>query len=182
MKKMSMKDVSPELISAVSAWLLSKVKYDLEKQKMDQLDKELLEDLNVYMADDFVAHLSDGERKDSVVKDENGLRIIEPKIVYMASEESAAKFYEERSNRIQKMGYKIDKEHCPALIAEGIKMECEQLIINASCKILGLGDGEDWKSKLLCHSNGLETHKKWIELCVGLVVNLPGYESPLKKK
>ena len=180
MNKMTMKDVSPELISAVNAWLLATVHHKMEKQKMDKMDAEILEDLNVYMADDFVAHLSGNERKSSVVKDESGLRILDSKILYMASDETAKKFYEERSNRIEKMGYSVERGYCPALIADGIVMECEQLIIDASCKILGLGDGEKWKNKLLCHGDGLTTLKKWIDLCVGLVVNMPGFESPMK--
>ena len=64
----------------------------------------------------------------------------------------------------------MSDDHCPALVAEHLKIEAENLLIEVSGKPAGVN---------LENLTLLKNRKKWIELVVGLVTSLPNFKNPL---
>lgn len=65
-------------------------------------------------------------------------------------------------------------DHCPALMAESVVTTTEHLIVECAAEML---KKDITIHKLLCA--GLDKYKRFIDLCVGAVVNLPDFRNPL---
>jgi hypothetical protein len=110
----------------------------------------------------------------------------EPRDVWMLAD-STTKGYYERLNQIHLAAGFADaaKGYCPALVAETLQTEAEWALILAAEQFFP-GVTND---RLLCgitradgsRECGLETRNRYIDLQIGLVVNSPGYVSPLKR-
>ena len=110
--------------------------------------------------------------------------ITEPKHAFLMDEVDAADYHAECQARIQKlyspkslaaMGWKPG--YCPALIAEHLQVQTEWLLIEAGGRMMGVDKPEEMNNSLLCL--GLEKRREFIDLLVGLVVNLPDFRNPL---
>ena len=165
-------DLTPDMITddlkaSVRAWLLAKAHSDLMTQEVSQIaHRVLITDIELYNDQD-VKH-ERAERK----------RITDKNDTWLTLDETEFKRYiKVMDNETRKAGLKPDDmplEHCPALVAEHQLIECNWLVLDCAQKMLGIKG--DFKNDLLCL--GLEKYHGFIDLCVGLVVNLPDFEKP----
>lgn len=135
----------------VNALLLAKAYAQCEREKMDKVDLRLLAD-RVYM-DQYA----------------EGKRITEPKDTWHMNETDAAHYQKLRQTEIDRMGYKLPRDHCPALVAEYLETQAEWAVVDAAAEFF---PGVD-RDGLLCL--GLEKYHQFIDLVCKLVVNAPGY-------
>lgn len=145
--------MSRELFSPVNAYLLAATLAKAERERMDKVDADILDFMDV--------------------RDDKGERITDPRRSYRMTDEYWAAYYAERDKRIREMGYKVPKDHCPALIAEELQRKAEHLILETAAKHMPELD----PNRLLCC--GMEKYREAIRLLVGLAVNHPKYQ-PVK--
>ena len=163
---MTPKDIlqkAPGLTSAVNTFLLAKVYAEAERAIIDKMQRDILNG-SVFTVRPEFARRNGGER------------ILDPNIAYLMSDEQFETYHAECQRRIIAMGYDVPKDHCPALIAERMLTEAEHLVIDESSALTGLKDGVH---ALLC--NGMDAYHKYIDLCVKMIVNMPGYVAPKLK-
>lgn len=162
-------DISPAMVSAVNALLMAKARAQLIRQQVDTVERAVLEQ----------CPLTNGLE---VEHGEPARKIIEPRHVYLCTDRPLLdEYYGEVSHRLRKEGIKPDTmpdEHCPALVAENLELECEWLLLDVAAEIMDFREGgKELNHRLLCL--GLEKRAEFIDLWVKLVVNLPGYRNPL---
>lgn len=163
---LNQKSITPGVKSAVNAYLLARVYAETMRNTVNQIEVEILKE----------APLSNGfDRVDMK-------EITDPEQSYLCTDENQLKdYYAECDSRERKAGLKPNNmpfDHCPALVAEHIQVQTEWLICENAAEMLGLEfEGKELNNRLLCL--GLEKRQKFIDLVVGLVVNLPDFKSPL---
>ena len=105
----------------------------------------------------------------------------EPRYTYTLPDEAQVRYHADLDAAYREAGYKdLKPGHCPALIAEHTQREGEWALIAAAEQFFP-GVTND---KLLCGTadkGGLETRREYIDLLIKLVVNAPGYKSPLAR-
>jgi hypothetical protein len=144
--------MSAALVPFVNAVLLAQIHTELMREKMRKLDLDLLD------------HHAPTDRY-------SGGEITDPDKAWHMTDADAAVYYADRTERLRGMGYNLPDGHCPALIAEGVQMEAERLMIGEASKFM---PGLTWDN-LTCHPGKL---KEAIRLLIGLTVNAPGYKAP----
>ncbi len=117
------------------------------------------------------------ERVDKVqrrVLDSMGYEKVPLRDTYTLPDAVAAAYFE-RLNAIHLAdGFaKAAEGHCPALTAETTKTEAEWALIKAAEAFFP----GTTNNRLLCA--GLDKRQRYLDLLIGLVVNMPGYRSPL---
>jgi len=160
---MTPKDIiqkAPGLTSAVNTYLLAKVYADGERAIIDKMKRDILNGSVFTVRPEFTRQTEPN-------------RITEPSRDYLMSDEQFETYHAECQRRIVAMGYDVPEGHCPALIAERILTEAEHLVIDESSALTGLKDGVH---SLLC--KGMDIYHKYIDLCVKMIVNMPGYVAP----
>jgi hypothetical protein len=171
MKTLNIVDIRPEIKTCVSTYLLARVLAECEREKIDAIETEILETANYWTAKKWT--------------DKHGIsqcRVLAPKETYLMDEAEYKDYRAECVKRMIAAGYS-DKEYrlsegfCPALIAESMLCDAKHALIKATQAIFP----DISAHKLLCHYPGVETMNKYVDLWVGLVVNLPDFENPLKK-
>ena len=109
-----------------------------------------------------------------------GFRITEPKDAWHMCDHDAQQYYAKLNATYVRLGYKLPSpSHCPALMAETVKTKAEWALIAAALEFFPTCDNDT----LLCGTKdkgGLELRQEYLDLLIGLVVNAPGYRSPLK--
>jgi len=170
MKKLTTKDVTPGVKSAVNAYLMARVYAETIREEVDEVYKETLGIFPLY-TDAFTRHNQKVER------------ILDVNRMYLSKDEETCKnVYTDANFQLRKRGIKPDvmsDDECPALVAENIQLKTQWLICDTAAEMMGLDfDGKELNHRLLCM--GLEKYKEFIDLIVGLVVNLPGFKNPLK--
>ena len=177
-EKMSIKDVTPAVKSAVTAYLVARAYSETMREKVNEAYREALEIFALYTDATFG---KESRRKRSQIE-----RIYSPDKMYLSGDEETVKaVYEDVNFHLRKKGLKPDAmpdDHCPALVAEHLQSKTELLVLDASANMLGMGiDGTELNLKLLCGANGkgLEQRQRFIDLVAGLVVNLPDFKSPI---
>ena len=153
-------DISPAIKSAVNAVLMAHCVVEVEREKMDKIDREILQ----------VAYFTSEQWAPRMPRH----RITEPKENYLMNDEDAKDYFAERQKRINAMGYKLPDGHCPALVAESVLSDARRILIEVSVPVWGINPHQ-----LLCA--GMDKYHKYIDLICGLVVNLPGFKSPVKE-
>jgi len=155
------KNLPQELKSAVDAYLMARALAETERAKVDAIQRRILETADYW-----------------TVKD--------PKESWLMDENEFHDYLSDVRRELEKAGYEIETqgEHywnyfCPALSAESLQRDAENLVIEATARMIGHAKPEEMNHLLLCHAPGLETRQKFIDLAVGLVVNFPGFKSPL---
>jgi hypothetical protein len=169
--------ITDDLKASVKTWLLAKAFCDLMAEKVNEIacmvlttEIELYNDLEV-------------EHKETDQK----IRIVSKNDTWLTRDETEfTRYIKVMDDETRKAGLKPDDmplEHCPLLVAENQLIKADWLIIESAFDMLGLAEEhEDYREfgdLLLCQKNGLEKRKQFIDLCVGLVVNLPGFEKPV---
>ena len=162
-------DVSDDVKSSVRAYLLARVFAETEREKIDAMQREILETATYETSPEWARR----GMKDAPE------RITDPKHAYLMTDVDFEDYYAECQHRIRKMGYKLPEGHCPALVAESLQVTTENLLIRAAAEMMGEYP-EDFPHGLLCL--GLEKRQEFIDLVVGLVINLPDFRNPLTGK
>ena len=104
-----------------------------------------------------------------------GERITEPKDAWTMGDDAFPDYHAKVDAKVRAAGYDVPPDYCPALIAEEEQRRAERALIDASKPFFGVTT-ED----LLGCRKGLEKHRKFLDLLIGLCVNAPGYKSPLQ--
>jgi len=167
MKKPAMKHIyTPELKSAVNAYLMSRAYAETMRDKVNAIYKDILTQCPVY------ADLRTPEGKQIG----QGEQILDPEHLYLCSDDALVQdAWAEADKRERAAGIKPDSmqdEYCPALVAENLQRETERLLIEVSGKPFGMDN-----HKLLCA--GLEKRQQWIDLVCQFVVSQPDFKNPL---
>jgi len=154
MEDLKIEDVATyEVKSLVDAYLHAKAYAEIMRKEVDIIHKEILTECPIY------ADRREGNRQ-----------LFESKEMYLCSDENLIQdFYAEANKRLLLAKLKPDdmeKDHCPALVAEHLRIKTEWALIAESGKPFGITN-----NKLLCTKNGLETRQGFIDLIVGMVVN-----------
>jgi len=170
MKKLTMKDITPEVEAAVNAYLLARANAEVKREAVDAVYGEVLAEIPMFV-----------DMKFAEDHEPSGERITDRKLLYLSADEDACKrVYAEVDVRLRAKRLKPDDmpvEHCPALVAENFQTECEWAILDASADMLGLEfDGKELNHRLLCL--GLEKREAYIDIVVKLVINRPGFKRP----
>lgn len=170
------KTIPQELKSAVDAYLMARALAECERAKVDAIQRRILETADYWTGPTF---RTNGEPS-RPIKD--------PKESWLMEESEFHDYLSDVRIELQKAGYQIEQqgEHfwsyfCPALSAESLQRDAENIVIEATARMVGHAEPEKMNHLLLCHSPGLETRKRFIDLAVGLVVNFPGFKSPLPR-
>jgi len=176
MRRLTQKDVTPGVKSAVNAYLMARAFAETRRDQVDKIEREILAEAP--LTNGF--YETEGRRNHK----EAGELITDPKDTWLCTNEAQLEeYYLECDNRARKAGLKPDDmptTHCPALVAERIQTETEWLICDNATTMLGLEfDGKELNHRLLCM--GIEKYQEFIDLIVKLVVNLPDFKSPLAK-
>jgi hypothetical protein len=164
-KKITPEDITPAIKSAVNAVLMAKAMALVQRERVDQIERRILAQATYRGMPEWI---------------ERGLcpaRILDPKETYMIREEDQEDYRAEWQIAIDALGYKLPRDHCPALIAEDLQRQAEAVLIEAAEPVFGVT-----KDQLFQSAKGLENYRRYIDLLCGLVVKLPGYKNPLTGK
>ncbi len=162
---MTEKDVTPAVKASVRAYLLARVYHETMREKVNEVYNAILTEMPIY-----------SDRHDG----EDGKQIFDPSKMYLTKDDEACKrIYAEANVRLRAAGLKPDSmgdDYCPALVAGSVQTKAEHVVIEAAAEMMGRDDPEKFGNSLICL--GLEKYHKFIDLVVGLVVNLPDFKAP----
>ena len=168
--KLTEESITPGVKSSVNAYLMARARAEVMTEKVDAVYEDILTETPLYADLEMRGH-------------DEPFQILKPKDMYLSTDEDfCAEVYAEANKRLREMGLKPDDMpdgHCPALVAQNLQRDCEWLIIDNAAEMLGY-DGKELHHKLLCA--GLEKYHQFIDLVCKLVVNLPDFENPLKRR
>jgi len=164
MKPADILSKAPALTDAVNTFLLAKAYAQAERAVIDKMQRDILNGSEFHIKAEYR-------------RANEPSRITDPKLAYLMSDSKFAVYHAECQRRIIAMGYDVPQDHCPALIAERLQTEAEHAVIEASAPLTGLKDGVH---ALLC--NGLDKYHQYVDLCVKMVMSLPGYVAPKLQK
>lgn len=173
MPKLTATDVTQEVKSYVNAYLMQRTIAEVTRDKVNTIETEILTECPLMVSDEW----SERGRLDGPITD--------PKHTYLCDKGPELEdYYLETNKRLRDAGIKPDEmpdTHCPALVAEHDLIKIERLLLGAAAVMLKLGiDGKELNQQLMC--SGMKQRQKFIDLLVGLVVNMPGYINPLTHK
>lgn len=170
------KEIPQELKSAVDAYLMARTLAECEREKVDAIERRVLETANYYSA----PSMREPGEPTHPIKD--------PKDSWLMEENEFRDYLMDVRAELEKAGYEIEQQgpnrcsyRCPACSAEYLQTQTEWLVIEACARMMGDKSPETMNDRLLCHAPGLETRKKFLDLAVRLVVNFPGFKSPLPR-
>ena len=169
--KLTAASVAAQLRPAVDAVLVAMAHAQLMREKVDAIQREILAE----------CPLTPGELALKLGEPEP---ITDPKEVYLCEDAAQLEdYYAECDKRERAAGLKpadMEKEHCPALVAENIQMEAEHLMLDTFAELIKFeGGGKLFRHRLLCR--GLDEFNRAKDLCIKIVVNMPGYKNPLSR-
>jgi hypothetical protein len=161
--------LTPALTSAVNAYLMARTYAEVMTEKVEAVYLAILTECPVY--GDLVPRRTGGEP----------VQILKSRDLYLCSNEALCQdVYEEANKRLRALKLKpadMKDEFCPALVAQRIQTDAENLLIEIAGKPFGITN-----QKLLCSANGLKNRQEFIDLNVKLVVSQSGYKNPLTQK
>lgn len=166
--KQIQKKITPEMKRAAQVVLLATTHARMEREKIDKMDREILDEGNYVVRPEFAERSRRTGGRD-------GERITDPKLTYLMSEEQYHTFSEYRDRSLRAMGYELAKGYCPALMAEEDQRQAERALCGVCESLVGLT-----ADRILRAPKAVETYKKYIDLLLKLIVNTPGFTSPLK--
>ena len=147
---------------AVNALLLATVLADMERERVDAIQRKLLSEEIYYGTN------GPGEK----------VRVTDPKVSYWMDKVSSEKYFARLNGIHLAEGFeKAAEGHCPALTAESLKSDAERALIAAAEPFIGISSEALWSAK-----GGLEKRREYLDLLIKLVVNSPGYRSPMPKR
>ncbi len=157
--------------SSVNAYLMARTYAEVQREKVDKIERGLLETAKYFTSDKHRRY------------EKGKIRITDPDKTWLLSDEDSQDYLLDVRFALEKAGYKIkstpgEPEHsyfCPALTAESLQTKTEHLLIDSAAEMIG--EKGNFQNRLLCA--GLDKYKQFIELVVGMVVNMPGFKNPL---
>jgi len=165
---LKLEDVTQAVKSSVNAYLMARAYAETMRAAVDKIDREILEECP--LTNDL-----------EIRHDRPAGSVTDPKYTYLCENEDLMDdYYQESDKRLRAANLKPSSmpfDHCPALVAEHLQIQTQWLLIESAAEMMGIENPENFNNDLLC--NGLDTHKKFIDLVVGLVVNLPNFKNPL---
>jgi hypothetical protein len=169
--KLTAASVAAELRPAVDAVLMTMALAELMREKVDAIQRAILTE----------CPLTPGELAKKMGET---APITEPKAVYLCDDAAQLEdYYAECDKRERAAGLKpadMDKEFCPALVAESVQNDAELLMLDTFAELIKFeGGGKLFRRRLLCR--GLDEFKRAKDLCIKIVVNMPGYQNPLSR-
>ena len=172
-KKLKSEDVTPELKSCVNIYMMLLAKAQTIRKHVDKIQRGILAE----------CPLTCGHRED--IGKDTPEKIIDPENVYLCEDKDRLEdYYAECDKRERAEGLKpasMERDYCPALVAEHDVVKSQWLLFDAAARMLGLDfDGKELNNTLLCM--GLQKHQEFIDLCCKLIVNAPDYVNPLTGK
>lgn len=163
MKKPDPKKIAEALTPHVKTLLVATAFAQCERERVDKIQRKVLADQIFHGR----KHISRDE--------EVQYRVTEPRESYHMDELSAKRYHDTLNAIHVANGYaKAAEGYCPALVAETLQTEAEWAVIEAAQAFFP----DISNNRLLCGTKdlgGLELRKKWLDLCIGLVVNYPGF-------
>lgn len=160
--------MAQECQSAVNAYLMARTLAEATREQVDKIHREILAECPIY--DDLTL---DGKRTAT------GRAITKSADLYLSEDEDACQdFYTEADIRLRRAGIKpanMPQGHCPALVAEHLQIQTENLLIE--CALEAMGEPKENRAYIY-----LEKRRRFIDLICGLVVNQEGYKNPLTKE
>ena len=170
------KQLPQELKSAVDAYLIARALAECERAKVDEIERRILATANYYSAPSMRA------------PGEPPRPIKDPKESWLLEESEFHDYLLDVRAALEKAGYEIEQQgpnrysySCPACSAEYLQLQAEWMVIEAGARMFGDKEPKTMNNRLLCDAKGLERRKKFLDLVVGLVVNFPGFVSPLPR-
>ena len=169
MEKMTAKDVTQSVKTSVSAYLMARAYAETMRERVDKIESAILVECPLP---------NDLEQKRGLA----ARQITDPNHVYLCTNDDYLQdYFQETDKRLREAGYKPDdmsKDHCPALVAEHLQTETEWILLDCASDMMKMGlDGQELNHRLLC--KGMDKRQEFIDLVVGLVVNLPDFKNPL---
>lgn len=169
MGKMTTKDVTLAVKSSVNAYLMARAYAETMRDCVDKIQSDILAECPLS---------NDLEQKRGLA----ARQITDPKQAYLCTNEDWLQdYYQETDKRLREARRKPDDmpiNHCPALVAECLQTDTEWILLDCASDMLAMDfDGQELNHRLLC--KGLDKRQEFIDLVVGLVVNLPDFKNPL---
>lgn len=163
--------VAAELRPAVDAVLMTMAHAQLMREEVGAIQREILAE----------CPLTPGE---FAMKMGETAPITDPKDVYLCDDAAQLEdYYAECDKRERAEGIKpadMTAEYCPALVAESAQRNAEHLMLDCFAELIKFeGGGDFFRHRLLCR--GLDEYNRAKELCIKIVVNMPGYRNPLTR-
>lgn len=160
-------DVTRELIDLVTEYLARRVIAEVTRKEVDAVQREVLQNLVV------MSTAREHPHGRSILAE----RITDPNLTYQCQDDTAmAQYYQEVDSKLRAANLKpssMEEDYCPALVAERNQVEAEWAILDEAAKMLDACTGKnELNNALLCQKDGLAQRQKFIDLTVGLVVNL----------
>jgi hypothetical protein len=155
--KLDKKDITQELTEAVEAYLHARANAETIRQSVDEVQQDLLTDSPLPNSTDHGPEF-----------------ITDPDRTYLAEEEAVIRYFGEMDARLREAGIKpddMDKDHCPALVAEDIQRQAELAVIVETGRMLEVDNPETLNNALLCQKDGLEKRQEFIDTAVRLIVS-----------
>lgn len=159
--------LAEECEAAVNAVLLAKAYAETKREQVEAVKREELAKVAYMVAPE---HL-DGDAPE---------RITEPKNDWLMTPADFADYLAHLDKVERERGIKPDDmpaEHCPALVAESLLVDAENLLIDIAWSHVSPDGTMNGRTMLY-----LEKRERFIDLICGLVVNRPGYKNPLTGK
>lgn len=169
MKKLTKQDVTQSVKSSVSVYLMTRAYAETMRERVAKIQSGVLAECPLS---------NDLEQKRGLT----ARQITDPKQAYLCTNEDWLQdYYQETDKRLREARHKPDdmpKDHCPALVAENLQTETERILLDCASDMMKMDfDGQELNHRLLC--KGMDKRQKFIDLVVGLVVNLPDFKNPL---
>ena len=154
-------DVPQALIDKVVDYLALRAMAEVTRQEVDKVQRAVLAEFAIMG-----------------IREHNGSeRITDPNRTYLCNNEADLDwYYRVVDARLRLAGLKpddMDRDYCPALVAEDRQRKAEWAIIDEAAQMLGVLEGKgEFNSALLCAKDGLQKRQEFIDLTVGLVLSL----------
>ena len=162
------KEMVSTITSYVNTVLLARTYFEVMNEAVQKVHSEILEQMEIY-SDDIPSR---GRKKERILNSGN---------LYLSKDEALCKKFYLKADAILKekkiKPQDMDALQCPALTANSTLRDAQHLLIEAAAPFFNIT-----LDKLLCSKNGLEKHRKYLDLLCGLVTNFPGWKSPLQKR
>lgn len=152
------------LQSGVSAVLLARTHAEVKREQVDEVYRDILNTFEIY------TNPKEGKHRNAYPVE----RITENKDLWKANDVDYRDITDQADFELREKGIKpveMEREYCPALVAEHIERKAVWVLFDIAEEFTGMSCEQA--------TNSLERHKKYLDLLIGLGVNLPGFKNPL---
>ena len=153
--------------AAVDAVLMARAYAEVKRDQVDAIKRDELALCHYYVAEEHAKRRGVGER------------ITEPGLDWLMSEERFSEYIMQIKKVERERGVKPDDmpdDHCPACVAETVRMQAERLLIDTAWPLVSEDGSERGKGMLYGDKRQL-----FLDLICKMVVNRPGYKNPLRR-